>query len=151
MAKTILTKHFTLEEFSHSSTAKARGIDNTVPKQLVPALRNLCERVLEPLRERVKEPVIISSGYRCPALNKAVGGTNTSQHMKGEACDIYMEDKTKLRKWFAILLDGDFDHYQNLNLIKSRVCGKYSTDCVSREVLIIMFDNNICSHEQRPA
>ena len=109
MAKTILTKHFTLEEFSHSSTAKARGIDNTVPKQLVPALRNLCERVLEPLRERVKEPVIISSGYRCPALNKAVGGTNTSQHMKGEACDIYMEDKTKLRKWFAILLDGDFD------------------------------------------
>ena len=109
MAKTILTKHFTLEEFSHSSTAKARGIDNTVPKQLVPALRNLCERVLEPLRERVKEPVIISSGYRCPALNKAVGGTNTSQHMKGEACDIYMEDKEKLRKWFAILLDGDFD------------------------------------------
>ena len=109
MAKTILTKHFTLEEFSHSSTAKARGIDNTVPKQLVPALRNLCERVLEPLRERVKEPVIISSGYRCPALNKAVGGTNTSQHMKGEACDIYMEDKEKLRKWFAILMDGDFD------------------------------------------
>ena len=109
MAKTILTKHFTLEEFSHSSTAKARGIDNTVPKQLVPALRNLCERVLEPLRERVKEPVIISSGYRCPALNKAVGGKNTSQHMKGEACDIYMEDKKKLRKWFAILMDGDFD------------------------------------------
>ena len=109
MAKTILTKHFTLEEFSFSSTAKARGIDNTVPLQFIPSLRNLCEKVLEPLRERVKEPVIISSGYRCPALNKAVGGTNTSQHMKGEACDIYMEDKTKLRKWFAILLDGDFD------------------------------------------
>ncbi len=109
MAKTILTKHFTLEEFSHSSTAKARGIDNTVPKQLVPALRNLCERVLEPLRERVKEPVIISSGYRCPALNRAVGGSNTSQHMKGEACDIYVEDVEKLRKWFAILMDGDFD------------------------------------------
>ena len=104
-----LTKHFTLEEFTRSSTAKARGIDNTVPEKLIPALRNLCETVLEPLREQAKEPVIISSGYRCPALNKAVGGTNTSQHMKGEACDIYMEDKTKLRKWFAILLDGDFD------------------------------------------
>ena len=109
MAKTILTKHFTLEEFTRSSTAKARGIDNTVPLQFIPSLRNLCETVLEPLREQVKEPVIISSGYRCPALNKAVGGKNTSQHMKGEACDIYMEDKTKLRKWFAILLDGDFD------------------------------------------
>ena len=109
MAKTILTKHFTLEEFSFSSTAKSRGINNTVPLQFIPSLRNLCEVVLEPLREQVKEPVIISSGYRCPALNKAVGGTNTSQHMKGEACDIYMEDKEKLRKWFAILMDGDFD------------------------------------------
>ena len=104
-----LTKHFSLEEFSHSSTAKARGIDNTVPEKLIPALRNLCERVLEPLREQVREPVIISSGYRCPVLNRAVGGSNTSQHMKGEACDIYMEDKEKLRKWFAILMDGDFD------------------------------------------
>ena len=109
MAKTILTKHFTLEEFSFSSTAKSRGINNTVPLQYIPSLRNLCEVVLEPLREQVKEPVIISSGYRCPALNKAVGGTNTSQHMNGEACDIYMEDKEKLRKWFAILMDGDFD------------------------------------------
>lgn len=104
-----LTKHFTLEEFTRSSTAKARGIDNTVPEKLIPALRNLCERVLEPLREQVKEPVIISSGYRSPALNKAVGGSNTSQHMKGEACDIYVEDVQKLRKWFAILMDGDFD------------------------------------------
>ena len=56
-----LTRHFTLEEFSRSSTAKARGIDNTVPEKLIPALRNLCERVLEPLREQVREPVIISS------------------------------------------------------------------------------------------
>ena len=109
MAKTILTNHFTLEEFSFSSTAKSRGINNTVPLQFIPSLRNLCEKVLEPLRERVKEPVIISSGYRCPALNKAVGGKNTSQHMKGEACDIYVEDVEKLRKWFAILMDGDFD------------------------------------------
>ena len=109
MAKTILTKHFTLEEFTRSSTAKSRGINNTVPLQFIPSLRNLCEKVLEPLREQVKEPVIISSGYRCPALNKAVGGKNTSQHMKGEACDISMEDKEKLRKWIAILMDGDFD------------------------------------------
>ena len=146
-----LTKHFTLEEFTRSSTAKARGIDNTVPEKLIPALRNLCVTVLEPLREQAKEPVKISSGYRCPELNRVVGGKNTSQHMKGEACDIWHADIQTLRKWFAILMDGDFDHYQNLNLIKSRVCGKYSTDCVSREVLIIMFDNNICSHEQRPA
>ncbi len=104
-----LTKHFTLEEFARSSTAKARGIDNTVPDKLIPALRNLCVTVLEPLREQAKEPVEISSGYRCPELNRIVGGKNTSQHMKGEACDIYVEDVEKLRKWFAILMDGDFD------------------------------------------
>ena len=117
-----LTKHFSLEEFSHSSTAKARGIDNTVPEKLIPALRNLCERVLEPLREQVREPVIISSGYRCPALNKAVGGSDTSQHMKGEACDIYVEDVEKLRKWFAILMDGDFDQLIFERVLKSDSC-----------------------------
>ena len=104
-----LSKHFTVEEFTRSSTASQRGIDNKIPEQLIPALRNLCETVLEPLREQVNEPVTISSGYRCPALNKVVGGKNTSQHMKGEACDIYHHDKEKLRKWFAILMDGDFD------------------------------------------
>ena len=117
-----LTKHFTLEEFSHSSNAKARGIDNTVPEKLIPALRNLCERVLEPLREQVKEPVIISSGYRCPVLNRAVGGSNTSQHIKGEACDIYVEDVEKLRKWFAILMDGDFDQLIFERVLKSDSC-----------------------------
>ena len=117
-----LTKHFTLEEFTRSSTAKARGIDNTVPEKLIPALRNLCERVLEPLREQVREPVIISSGYRCPALNKAVGGSDTSQHMKGEACDIYVEDVEKLRKWFAILMDGDFDQLIFERVLKSDSC-----------------------------
>ena len=117
-----LTKHFTLEEFTRSSTAKARGIDSTVPEKLIPALRNLCERVLEPLREQVREPVIISSGYRCPALNKAVGGSDTSQHMKGEACDIYVEDVEKLRKWFAILMDGDFDQLIFERVLKSDSC-----------------------------
>ena len=117
-----LTKHFSLEEFSHSSTAKARGIDNTVPEKLIPALRNLCERVLEPLREQVREPVIISSGYRCPVLNRAVGGSNTSQHIKGEACDIYVEDVEKLRKWFAILMDGDFDQLIFERVLKSDSC-----------------------------
>ena len=117
-----LTKHFTLEEFTRSSTAKARGIDNTVPDKLIPALRNLCERVLEPLREQVREPVIISSGYRSPALNRAVGGSNTSQHMKGEACDIYVEDVEKLRKWFAILMDGDFDQLIFERVLKSDSC-----------------------------
>lgn len=105
-----LTPHFKLSEFEYSSTALAQGIDNQVPTSLIPSLTTLCREVLEPLREHVQEPVIISSGYRCPKLNKLVGGSPTSQHMKGEACDIYLEDQKKLREWFKWLMDNtDFD------------------------------------------
>lgn len=101
-----LTEHFTLEEFEFSSTARAHGIDNKVPVSLIPSLTTLCREVLEPLREHVQEPVIISSGYRCPTLNKLVGGSPTSQHMTGEACDIHLSDQKKLREWFTWLMDN---------------------------------------------
>ena len=147
-----LSEHFSLSEFERSATATRLGIDNSVPSQYIPALQQLCKEILEPLREFAGQPIIISSGYRCPQLNIKVGGVYSSQHTLGEACDIRIPDNHTGRQWFLWMMDNlHFDNYQNLNLIKSRVCGKYSTDCVSREVLIIMFDNNICSHEQRPA
>lgn len=83
-----LTKHFHLSEFARSSTAARLGIDNTIPEALIPNIRNLCEQILEPLRAHIRSPVVISSGYRCKALNKAVGGVWNSQHMTGEAADI---------------------------------------------------------------
>ena len=166
-----LSEHFLLSEFTRSSTAERLGICNELDpfypthKDIIANLRNLCEQVLEPLRAYVRQPIIISSGYRSPALNQALRGAPRSQHLTGEAADIRLPtyncrgadgqsftNLEQLNKRFVWLMNNtDFDHYQNLNLIKSRVCGKYSTDCVSREVLIIMFDNNICSHEQRPA
>ena len=166
-----LSEHFMLSEFTRSSTAERLGICNELDpfypthKDIIANLRNLCEQVLEPLRAYVRQPIIISSGYRSPALNQALRGAPRSQHLTGEAADIRLPtyncrgadgqsftNLEQLNKRFVWLMNNtDFDHYQNLNLIKSRVCGKYSTDCVSREVLIIMFDNNICSHEQRPA
>lgn len=100
-----LTPHFSLEEFEYSSTALRKGIDNHVPEHLVSSLKTLCTEVLEPLRQHVQEPVIISSGYRCPKLNAAVGGSKTSQHMKGEAADIHLDDMKKLREWFAWLMN----------------------------------------------
>lgn len=104
-----LSPHFKLSEFENSSTARARGINNKVPEHLIPSLKTLCTEVLEPLRAIVKEPIIISSGYRCPQLNAAVGGSKTSQHMKGEACDIHLSNMKKLRQWFTYLMDGQFD------------------------------------------
>lgn len=83
-----LSEHFSLAEFTRSATATARGIDNTPSSAVIENLRNLCEKVLEPLRQWYGKPITISSGYRCPELNKVVGGAKNSQHMTGEAADL---------------------------------------------------------------
>lgn len=83
-----LSPHFTLAEFVRSPTAARRGIDNAPSPAIVAALTGLCVHVLEPLREDFAErPVSITSGYRSPALNRAIGGSATSRHCFGEAAD----------------------------------------------------------------
>jgi hypothetical protein len=83
----LLSPHFTLEEFTRSATARRLNIDNTPGAAEIEAMRRLCARVLEPVRQHFGKPVRITSGYRCPALNKAVGSSWRSQHRKGEAAD----------------------------------------------------------------
>lgn len=82
-------KHFTLHELTNSATAKRLGIDNTPDANITANLTALVDKVLDPLREAWGAPIIVSSGYRCPKLNKAVGGAASSQHMKGQAADIH--------------------------------------------------------------
>lgn len=83
-----LSPHFTLEEMTFSQTAARREIDNTPPTLELGALRMLCLEVLEPIRMHFDRPVRVSSGYRSPALNAAIGGAASSQHCRGEAADI---------------------------------------------------------------
>jgi zinc D-Ala-D-Ala carboxypeptidase len=83
-----LSTHFMLSEFIVSQTAARQGIDNTPSQMVVDNLRRLCADILEPIRERFACPVVISSGFRCPALNAAVGGVPGSQHVIGQAADI---------------------------------------------------------------
>lgn len=101
-----LTPHFKLSEFEKSSTARARGINNSVPANLIPNIKNLCEQVLEPLRQHVGKPVVIGSGYRCPTLNKAVGGVSNSQHMTGEAADIHLNSIEEGKQWLTWIMDN---------------------------------------------
>ena len=101
-----LTEHFTLEEFTRSEVAAMCDIDNTMPEQYIPAAQNLCAAILEPLRNYAQEPVIISSGYRCPLLNDKVGGVKNSQHTKGEAADIYHPESATLKRWFTWIQDN---------------------------------------------
>ena len=98
---TPVTMHFTIEELYASVTAKAKGIDNKPGVQQLINLVYLTAYVLEPLRVAMKEPIPISSGYRCQRLNAAVGGVSNSQHMKGQAADLNIGgDRAKGRKWF---------------------------------------------------
>ena len=83
-----LSKHFTLDEFIKSATATRLGIDNTPDEKVLNCIQALVDNVLEPLRVHYGRPIIITSGYRCPKLNKAVGGSSTSQHAVGQAVDI---------------------------------------------------------------
>lgn len=113
---TKITEHFSLSEFERSNTARKYNIDNTIPASAVANITTLCHNVLEPLRQHVGEPVEISSGYRCPALNAKVGGSSTSQHMKGEAADIVAPrsspqgGKITLLRWFLWIMDNcEFD------------------------------------------
>lgn len=87
-----LSRHFTLEEMTRSEYAARNGLSNVPDAEQVNALTQLCLKVLEPLRASLQKPIGVTSGYRAPAVNAGVGGSTTSQHMKGEAADINVEN-----------------------------------------------------------
>ena len=89
-----ITKNFTLEELYASDTARAKGINNRPTTEAIGNLTRLTYCLLQPLRDKLGKPIIITSGYRSPALNKAIGGAPNSQHCKGEAADLYSPGMT---------------------------------------------------------
>ena len=95
-----LSEHFELTEFTASAVALSKRIKNVANEEAIENLKLLCENVLEPIREMVGRPIIITSGYRSPALNKAVGGSKTSQHMFGQAADIIVKGASKQEMYY---------------------------------------------------
>ena len=84
----MISKHVSYKEGVYSITATRLGIDNTPGDDQLHFMEIIAEKVFEPLREWVGGPIKINSFYRCPELNKAIGGSATSQHCKGQAMDI---------------------------------------------------------------
>ena len=84
-----LSKNLTLAECVKSTTASRLGIDNTPDDEwIIENLRAIAEHVFQPLRDGLGVPIYVSSGYRCPELNRAIGGAKRSQHMEGRALDL---------------------------------------------------------------
>jgi len=83
-----ISKHISYAEAIHSNTAKRRGIDNTPNPTQVEAMKITAEKIFEPLREFVGGSIKVTSMFRSAALNEAIGGAKSSQHMKGQAMDL---------------------------------------------------------------
>lgn len=99
-----ISKNFTLEELTRSTTAEKYGIDNTPSEEEVQNIIELAEKVLQPIRDKYGKAIRVNSGYRCEALNKKVGGSKTSQHRYGAAADIETMSGNNL-KLFNLIKD----------------------------------------------
>lgn len=95
--------HFTIRELTQSATATRLGIDNTPPPQAVEAMHRLINDILEPARALLGSPIYVNSGYRCKALNTAVGGAERSYHLAGRAADLTTGTIEGNRRLYAIL------------------------------------------------
>lgn len=133
---TQLTQHFTLEEFTHSDTAIRLGINNDPPLEVVAALKRTAQG-MEKVRECLNNnAILISSGYRAPALNEAVRGQPNSQHVKGEACDFRCPTQGTPRQLVARLMHSDIPFDQLICEFDAWVHISFS-DRPRRQVLVI--------------
>lgn len=110
-----ISRNFWLSEFEKSSTALRLDIDNTAPNDVIAKLELLCLRVLQPTRDyfvteqRMASGMAVNSGFRCLDLNRKLGSSDNSQHLKGEAADVEIRgvDNHALATWIRENLEFD--------------------------------------------
>lgn len=128
-----LSRNFKLEEFTRSSTAEVHGICNEPSVDAISNLQNLCQEVLQPLRDYYGKRIYISSGFRCRALNEKVGGVPNSQHVTGEAADLVLPSVSMGYHWFN-WIKAHCRNYDQLILERNKA-GKYWIHVSSRRQL----------------
>jgi len=107
-----LSKNLTLAEMVNSATAKRLGIDNSPTAEHIENMKFLAVKVFQPIRNHFGVPIFISSGYRSEKLNKAIKGSLTSQHSKGQAMDIDMDNTTISNKQVFDYIKDNLDYTQ---------------------------------------
>ena len=134
-------KYFTIDELCRSNTADKMGIRNVPSADIKERLEVLINELLDPVREAWGKPIKVNSGYRCPKLNKAVGGVANSQHMKGEAADLNAGSKWENEALFELIRKNyEFDQLidesrfacvskLNLNFIAAHIGKNFHQEC----------------------
>ena len=116
----MISEHISYKEGVYSITATRRGIDNVPNDEQLSNMELIAEKIFEPLRKYVGGPIKINSFFRCPKLNKAIGGSKTSQHCKGLAIDI---DDT-----FGVVANSDMYNYIKNNLDFDQLIWEFGDD-----------------------
>ena len=105
-------KYFSFQEFERSETAYRHGIDNTAPESARRNIAALVDKVLDPLREAWGKPITVTSGYRCPELNRRVGGVSGSMHLTGCAADISTGNAVDNRRLYQLVQDLNLPYFE---------------------------------------
>lgn len=105
-------RYFTFTEFERSATAYRLAIDNPIPEWAKRNIAELVDGVLDPLREAWGRPLTVTSGYRCPELNRAVGGVATSMHTSGRAADITTGNAVDNRRLYQLVQDLKLPYFE---------------------------------------
>lgn len=137
-------KYFSYKEFQRSATADRLKIDNSIPAVAQANIAALVDNVLDPLREAWGKPLTVTSGYRCSALNKAVGGSRTSQHITGQAADISTGNIVDNARLFHLIIDSKLPFDQlifekgDINVGPAWVHVSYRADGRNRRQILYM-------------
>lgn len=110
-----ISNYTTIEQATKSETAIRKGIDNTPNQEQLEAMRLLCEKVYDPLCKTIGRALPYTSFFRSVKLNKAIGGSSTSQHCKGEAIDIDCDGTAIDNKTIFELIKAEFEYDQLIN------------------------------------
>ena len=129
-------RNFTIQELTASATAEAKKINNDPTPEAAENLKQLVNNVLDPLRDAYGKPILVNSGYRSPALNTAVKGSKTSQHVKGQAADITGGSKAENKKLFELAQELNLPYCQLIDEKNfSWVHISYDKNNVKRQIL----------------
>ena len=149
MKNEMFTPHFSLLEFTESPTARKHGIANVPPAEAVDNLKRLCENTLEPLREELGLPVVITSGFRTKALNDLLAhSSERSQHMQGQAADFYvapgqsgLSRRELLIKAFRLIITSEQIDYDQLILYPTFIHVSYVSKEKNRSTILLGMRN----------